>query len=261
MGHLALTVFKHMNNLTLTQFSLVQNAISFGIAAMGAATLFLWLQRSQVAFRYRTAITISGLVTFIATYHYFRIYESFSSSYTAINGVVSATGHSFNDAYRYVDWLLTVPLLLVELILVMNLTSKEASSKSLKLGSLAALMVLLGYPGEISSDPTTRWIWWALAMIPFAVILYDLFVGLKSSIDTQPENAKALVKLARTIVIVTWSFYPIVFVLPMLGLSGGSSLVAVQIGYTIADVLAKAAFGVFIYLIAVRKSEGVTEAK
>ena len=86
---------------------------------MGAATAFLWLSRSQVAPAYRTALTISGLVTGIACYHYFRIFESWNSAYTFKDGVVSATGFAFSDAYRYVDWLLTVPLLLVELILVM----------------------------------------------------------------------------------------------------------------------------------------------
>lgn len=227
---------------------------------MGAATLFLWLQKSEVAARYRTALIVSSLVTAIATYHYVRIYESFDKAYALSNGIVAATGHPFNDAYRYVDWLLTVPLLLVELILVMNLSAKETTSKSVKLGSLAALMVILGYPGEISSDPTTRWILWGLSMIPFLVILFDLFVSLKTSIETQPENVKGLVKLARTIVVVTWSFYPIVFVLPMIGLTGGTAQVAVQIGYTIADLLAKAAFGVFIYIIAAKKSESIQAA-
>jgi len=249
-----------MTNLSLSEYSLIQNSISFGIAAMAAATIFLWLQRSQVAFQYRTALTISGLVTFIATYHYFRIYESFSHAYIVTNGIVTATGQPFNDAYRYVDWLLTVPLLLIELILVMNLGRKEASSKSIKLGLLAAAMVILGYPGEISADPTTRWIWWGLAMIPFLVIMYDLYVGLKSSIDSQPESARGLIKTARTIVVLTWSFYPIVFILPMLGLTGGAAIVGIQVGYTIADVLAKAGFGVFIYIIASRKSEGLMEA-
>ena len=96
-------------------------------------------------------------------------------------------------------------------------------------------------------------------MIPFLFILYSLYVGLKASIDTQPENVKGLLKTARSIVVITWCFYPVVYVLPMLGLSGGTSAVAIQVGYTIADVLAKAAFGIYIYFIAYTKSAGAPE--
>lgn len=87
---------------------------------------------------------ITGLVTFIAGYHYLRIFSSFSEAYTAVNGVVTSTGVAFNVAYRYVDWLLTVPLLLIELILVMSLTRSETVRKSVTLGGAAALMVVLG---------------------------------------------------------------------------------------------------------------------
>ena len=116
-------------------------------------------------------------------------------------------------------------------------------------------MVALGYPGEISNVASTRWMWWSLSMIPFLLIQFEMFVGLRGSIEAQPAEAKELVSAARYITVVTWLFYPIVFVLPMLGLSGGSATVGVQVGYSIADVLAKAAFGVFIYNIAVRKSQ------
>ena len=107
-----------MDVVTPFQFSLVYNAFSFTLAAMAAATAFFWLSRTQVSPAYRTAVVISGLVTAIAAYHYYRIFESWNASYTLEAGIVSATGFAFNDAYRYVDWLLTVPLLLIELVLV-----------------------------------------------------------------------------------------------------------------------------------------------
>jgi bacteriorhodopsin len=244
-----------MDPISLAQYSLVYNAFSFTIAIMGAATLFFLMRSVQVAPAYRTAITVTGLVTLIACYHYFRIFDSWEAAYIVDNGVVKASGVAFHDAYRYVDWLLTVPLLLVELILVMRLPQQETISKGLKLGALAALMVVLGYPGEVASNDQTRWIWWALAMIPFLIIVYDLFVGLRNSINSQPQSARGMVSAARWLTVGSWCFYPIVFIFPMIGLKGASALVAVQVGYTIADIVAKALFGVFIYLIAVRKSE------
>lgn len=243
-----------MSIVSVGQYELIYNAFSFTIATMGAATLFLWLNRGSVAAPYRPAVTVSGLVTAIALYHYFRIFQSWTSAYTVVNDTITATGVSFNDAYRYVDWLLTVPLLLIELILVMRLTPQETLSKSVRLGSLAALMIVLGYPGEVSHDSGTRWIWWVLAMIPFLWIVFELFVGLKNSILSQPENVRGLVNGARLLTVASWSFYPVVFIFPMIGFTGGAATTAVQVGYTICDILAKAVLGIVVYAIAVRKS-------
>ena len=151
-----------MDHITLWQYNLVYNAFSFAIAVMGASTIFFFLNRSQVSASYKTAITITGLVTLIARYHYFRIFNSWDAAYAVTDGVVKPTGLAFNDAYRYVDWLLTVPLLLIELILVMRLPLDETVARATKLGILAAVMVALGYPGEVSAGVSGRWIWWGL---------------------------------------------------------------------------------------------------
>lgn len=244
-----------MDSVTPFQFSLAYNAFSFTFATMGAATAFLWLSRSQVAPAYRTALTISGVVTGIAAYHYFRIFESWNAAYTFKDGVVTATGFAFNDAYRYVDWLLTVPLLLVELILVMRLSREETTSKTVRLGSAAALMIVLGYPGEIASDIPTRALWGTLSAIPFVYIVWQLFRGLGDSIKAQPANAQNLVRKARLLTFASWGFYPIVYMAPYAGLNGGTATTTIQLGYTIADILAKAGLGVLIFLISLRKSE------
>lgn len=244
-----------MTEISFGQFQLVANFFSLTIAAMGAATAFLWINRSLVAPPYKMAVTISGLVTFIALYHYVKISGSWNGAYELVDGSLAASGMPFNDAYRYVDWILTVPLLLIELILVMRLSGKETFSKSLRLGGLAALMIVLGYPGEIATEAGTRWLWWSLSMIPFLWIVYELFVGLKDAQDAQPEAAKSLVGKARFLVVASWAFYPIVFLFPMLGLDGPTAETFVQIGYSIADIVAKAVFGVLIFVIAMKKTE------
>lgn len=241
--------------LTIGQYSLVFNVFSLTLAAFAASTVFFFLQRDRVAVEYRTAITITGIVTFIALYHYIQILIDWKGAYELVDGAYVASGQPFNDAYRYVDWLLTVPLLLVELLLVMRLSRGETISKGWLLGGLAALMIVLGYPGEISNDPGTRWLWWSLSMIPFLIILYQLFVGLGDAIARQPAEARGLVSTARYLVIISWLFYPIVFLFPMLGLEGAGADTAVQVGYSIADVVAKAVFGLLIYTIAVVKTD------
>ena len=243
-----------METLSAGQFSLVYNAFSFSLATMAAAAIFLWFGRSQVTPAYKTALTLSGLVCAIAAYHYFRIFESWNAAYSMTDGVVTATKVAFNDAYRYVDWLLTVPLLLIELVLVMRLSEAETLSKSVRLGSAAALMIILGYPGEIAADNATRNLWGIAATIPFLYIVYELFKGLGESIERQPENVRGLVKQARLLTFASWGFYPLVYMIPYTNLGGAAVVTGVQIGYTIADLVAKAGVGVLVYLIAVRKS-------
>jgi bacteriorhodopsin len=80
-------------------------------------------------------------------------------------------------------------------------------------------------------------------------------VGLKSSISKQPENVRGLINGAATLVVVSWLFYPVVFLFPLLGIEGGAAITAVEVGYTIADIVAKAVFGIVILTIAMRKSE------
>merc|ERR1711981_782433 len=212
--------------------------------------------------QYRTALTITGLVTAIATYHYVRIFNSWVSAFNVTNKgasnseyQVSLTGEPFNDAYRYVDWLLTVPLLLIELILVMKLPANETSSMSWKLGVASAIMVALGYPGEIQNSLGERWLWWALAMVPFCYVVFTLVAGLNEATSKQPEEAKGLVTAARYLTVVSWLTYPGVYVIKMIGISGATATTYEQIGYSIADVVAKAVFGVLIWAIAAAKSE------
>ncbi len=243
-----------MEMLSVGQYQLIANAFSFTLATMGAATLFFWFGRSQVTANYKTALTITGLVTFIAAYHYWRIGLSWSEAYEIVDGAVVATGVGFNDAYRYVDWLLTVPLLLVELILVMNLARAETMSKATRLGILAVLMIVLGYPGEVADTTSGRLLWGTLSMLPFLWIVYELFYGLRSAIERQPDDVRGLVNTARWVTVLSWSFYPVVYFGALLGFGGGGSETVIQVGYTLADIIAKAAFGVLIYLIAVRKS-------
>jgi len=247
--------------LSMNQYSLVTNLMSLTVATMGAAALFFFMSRQSVAAKYRVALTVSGLVVAIACYHYFRILESFTSAYRLEGGMYVASGIPFNDAYRYADWLLTVPLLLVELIAVLNLPKKESGGLLAKLTIAAVAMIALGYPGEVSTDAGTRWLWGWLSTVPFLYILYVLFVQFSGAVERQVDSAKVLIKNARLLIFATWGFYPIAYTIGTLGLgSGASTEVAIQVGYTIADITAKAGLGVFIFNIARVKTAAEEES-
>merc|ERR1719399_2581092 len=154
-----------------------------------ATTLFLWMRVPHIIGKYQTALIISGLVTFIAAYHYMRIFNSWVEAYHYSVGKTDPelTGVPFNDAYRYMDWLLTVPLLLIEILLVMKLDPETYSSKAKTLGIGSALMIVSGYYGElvITGDLTPRWMCWFLSMCFFLYIVYELLVGLSDATNSE----------------------------------------------------------------------------
>merc|ERR1711998_667974 len=121
------------------------------------------------------------------------------------------TGVPFNDAYRYMDWLLTVPLLLIEILLVMKLSPEEYSSKAWTLGFGSALMIVSGYYGElvVTGDLTPRWVCWFASMSFFLYIVYELLVGLAAA----------------------------------------TAVVAIQLGYCVSDIISKCGVGLVIYQI------------
>lgn len=250
-----------MLELTEAQYTLVYNAFSFVIASMGAATVFFLLMRGRVAPRHRTALTLTTLVTGIALYHYVRIFGSWEKAFTFDGTRYIQDGEPFNEGYRYVDWLLTVPLLLTELVVVLKLAAAKTRSLIVRLSIAAVLMIALGYPGEIADvDSAARWIWWIAAMIPFGYIIYVLFVELAGTLERQSPAVRKLLNAMRYVLLVTWSVYPIAYLVPQFVDNAATAEVMRQVGYSVADVLAKPLFGLLIVAIALSKStdEGFT---
>jgi bacteriorhodopsin len=224
---------------------------------MLACTVYTLVSQQRVLAKYRNALVMSSMVTFIAGYHYLRIFDSFKHATNATkDGSVLLDGSkdAFNEAYRYVDWLLTVPLLLVEVIAVLALTAAVSKSLIMRLVPASAAMIALGYPGEISDVQGTQITYGVLSTIPFLYILYVLFVELGKSLDRQPEGVAKSVANLRLLLIATWGVYPIAYMFNIWGSATPESFVAVQVGYTLADVLAKCVFGLTILKIARMKS-------
>ena len=255
-----------MLQLSSGQWSSLYNMFSFGLISMLACTVYTLVAQNRVLPKYKAALVMSSMVTFIAGYHYFRIFNSFESSSMKNAVTIGTSQGSFNEAYRYVDWILTVPLLLVEVIAVLALAKEASKSLMQRLVVASSAMIILGYPGEISSNNGTKLTYFILSMIPFIYILYVLFVELSKSLDRQPAGVGQAVGQLRILLLVTWMVYPISYLIPMLSSNPSMEQMASlftyrQIGYTIADVLAKCVFGLVVFRIARLKSaaEGMAD--
>jgi len=256
-----------MYEMTDLQYQAVYNVLSFALASMMATTCYLWFRSFAVKAQYQSAVLISGLVTFIAAYHYIRIFNSWVEAYnytagTVVDGALemkapTLSGVPFNDAYRYMDWLLTVPLLLIEILLVMNLTPEVYNSKAWTLGLGSALMIVSGYYGElvVTGDLTPRWVCWFVSMAFFLYIVYELLVGLSAATNSEADAAiKGKIQTAQVMTVISWCTYPVVYLFPMLGINAATAVVSIQIGYCASDIISKCGVGILIYQITYAKS-------
>jgi len=248
-----------MYEMSDLQYQAVYNVLSFSLASMMATTMFLWFRAFAVKDKYKSAVIISGLVTFIAAYHYVRIFNSWVDAYhyDKAGGSPTLTGVPFNDAYRYMDWLLTVPLLLIEILLVMKLDEDTFSSKAWTLGVGSALMIVSGYYGElvITGDLTPRWICWFLSMSFFLYIVYELLVGLGEATNSEADPAvQGKIRVAQIMTVISWCTYPVVYLFPMLHIDAAQAVVSVQMGYCVSDIISKCGVGLVIYQISAAKS-------
>jgi bacteriorhodopsin len=253
--------------MTDLQYQAVYNCLSFALASMMATTMFLWFRSMAVTDKYKSACVISGLVTFIAAYHYIRIFNSWVDAYhysagkleggAMDTGAPTLTGVPFNDAYRYMDWLLTVPLLLVEILLVMKLDDQTFSSKAWTLGLGSALMIVSGYYGElvVTGDLTPRWMCWFVSMGFFLYIVYELLVGLSAATNAEADPViRSKIQSAQVMTVISWCTYPIVYLFPMLGINAAHAVVGIQIGYCASDIISKCGVGLMIYQVSYAKS-------
>jgi len=249
-----------MYDMTDFQYQTVYNTLSFALASMMATTCFLWFRSFAVQAKFQNAVIISGLVTFIAAYHYIRIFNSWVEAYEYSTNAAAPTltGVPFNDAYRYMDWLLTVPLLLLEILCVMKIPAAEFSGKAWSLGTAAALMIVSGYYGElvVTGDLTPRWVCWFISMAFFVYIVYELLVGLAAATASEEDAEIAgKIRTAQIVTVISWCTYPVVYLFPMLGIQAASAVVSIQVGYCASDIISKCGVGLIIYQITAAKSQ------
>jgi len=214
--------------------------ISFWLVSMVmlASTVFFFLEAGNVAPAWRTSIIVSGLVTGIAFVHY--VY---------MRDVWVITGES-PTVYRYIDWLITVPLLMIEFYLVLAAVGKANSGIFWRLLIGTVVMLVGGYLGEAGYINAT--LGFVIGMAGWFYILYEVFSGEAGKAAAKSGN-KALVTAfgaMRMIVTVGWAIYPLGYVFGYL--TGGVDADSLNVIYNIADLLNKTAFGLIIWAAAVQ---------
>ena len=208
--------------------------------AMVASTVFFLIERDRVSAKWKTSLTVVGLVTLIAAVHYFYMRE-----------VWVATGDS-PTVLRYIDWLLTVPLQMIEFYLILAAVTAVSAGIFWRLLIGTLVMLIGGFAGEAGMmSAMTGFI---IGMIGWLYILYEIFAGEASKANAASGSAACQTAFGamRLIVTVGWAIYPLGYFLGYL--AGGTDPATVNIVYNLADFVNKIAFGVIIWAAAVNES-------
>ena len=217
--------------------------ISFWLISMAlvAATAFFFLETQRVSAKWKTSLVVSGLVTLIAAVHYFYMRD-----------VWVATGDT-PTVYRYIDWLITVPLLMIEFYLILRAITNVSGGVFWRLTIGTLIMLIGGYLGEAGYLNVT--VAFIIGMAGWAYILYEIFAGEAGRVaaDEAPESVKAAYSTMRWIVTIGWAIYPLGYFFGYM--AGGADMATLNIIYNLADVLNKIAFGVIIWNVAVTETE------
>ena len=215
--------------------------VSFWIisAAMVAATYFFTVERDRAEGKWKTSLTVAAMVTGIAAIHYFYM-----------RGVWVSTGES-PLVFRYVDWLLTVPLQIVEFYLILAAIAVVRAALFWKLMVASIVMLVFGFLGELGA--MSYWPAFAIGMAGWLYIIYEIFAGEASQISAANGTAasQTAFNALRLIVTVGWAIYPIGYIL---GAADGGAA-GLNLIYNLADFVNKIAFGVVIWVAATSSSE------
>ena len=228
-----------------SEYTLLASAVSGGLdvqgvtqylfwiatVAMACGTAFFWLSKDDVLPKYRSTLIVSGLITGVAAFHYYRM-----------AGIYAEGG--FPTEYRYIDWIITTPLMLIKFPMLLGL---GASGKKwlTQLVALDVVMIVTAYIAETSELASGTW--WSFFLIACAAelsIVWILFAGMKDAIAKADAPIAKALRGMRSFILFGWLIYPIGFLLALAGPDGGSIR---EIAYNIADVINKVGFGLVAY--------------
>ena len=216
-----------------------------GCMAMMAASAFFFLSLNQFDKKWRTSVLVSGLITFIAAVHYMYMRDA------------AMAGDAMNiTAFRYVDWILTVPLMCVEFYLILKVAGAK-KSLMWRLIFLSVIMLVTGYMGETGYDSV---VWGTISGLAYFAIVYEIWLGGAAKLAKEAGgDVLHAHKILCWFVLVGWAIYPVGYMAGTAGWYGAAGEffgmnLDMQVLYNIADAINKIGFGLVIYSLACKKT-------
>jgi len=236
-----------------------------GTVAMGAGTLYFWLMAGNVPKEYRSVMIVAGIITAVACFHYFRMSELYIEQVASLfdangNRIEGAEIGKFPTAYRYIDWLITVPLLVLEIPLLLNMKGRGQNLFRTLVGASIVMLVFAWIAEESTIGGASWWINYLISCAAWLYIVFVLYTKASAEMKTAPPSIQKAIKILRLFILVGWTIYPVGFLMALLGPEGESIR---EMCYNVADVINKVFFGLVCFQgvkALTGADEGVTQA-
>jgi bacteriorhodopsin len=252
--------------ISVEGFEIVSHILTLGYATMAAAMLFFILTKNDSLPKFRMSSVISVVVMVSALLLLYTQKMSWVNAY-AFNGeayVLNKGADLFTNGYRYLNWLIDVPMLLIQILFVAGITGAARASYMTRFTASGALMIITGYigqfyePGRLNAN-VTMWAFWGLVSTAFFIYVLVLITRVindgKSRMEGPPRRIFGSI---LPLFYVAWWLYPIAYAAPILMQSGVSyelTIVGQQVIYTIADIASKVIYGIMLTATAILLSE------
>lgn len=233
-------------------FTPVQHAIVGHVLAVALGThlvglVYFLFAQSRVAPRYRVATVLSICVMVASGYLFYRLGQSWDAAFVQQGEQMVPTGNRFDGGLRYVNWLVTVPVLLCQVLYAFDLARRDVLRLRTVLIGAGLLMVVTGYVGQFRLGRDDAWSlgWGAVSTVPFVVLLVVLIPLLRRQSRLLPAEAGTTMRHLVWVFLLFWGLYPIAYLVPVVSFTSEAAVVS-QALFTAADIGSKVFYGVLL---------------
>ena len=242
---------------TVGQYEAIDHLLSMGVGAHFAALVFFFLTSRFIAPRYRTATALSCIVMVSAgtiLYGQSGLWET-AFTYDAGQNAYVAAEATFSNGFRYVNWMVTIPCLLTQLLIVLDIRGNQLFRDATILILLAWGMIITGYVGQLyeTTDLTQLTLWGAISTVFFIGMNWIVGTRIFRASTTMPPTASGAMRKVFWLMMFAWTLYPLAYAVPYFAPSAGG-VVLRQAFFTVADVSSKVIYGVMLTYIALQRS-------
>jgi bacteriorhodopsin len=241
------------------QWQIVAHILVLGFAAQAAGFVYFISTMRDVSPKYRMASILGSIVMVSAFLLLFAQSQSWQNTFVYSEGMFIRGEGIFSNGFRYLNWLIDVPLLLLQLVIILGLAAAAARRLGFLFVGSGVAMIVLGYVGQFfeTSNLSGLWIWGGVSTVFYIILLYLSWTEIGKALPKMPENAVGTMKFIRWIFVIFWTLYPVAYIIPAV-MATADGVVIRQLVFTIADIVAKVIYGVLITKVAVdlSKSEG-----
>jgi bacteriorhodopsin len=241
-------------------YQMVSHVLTLGFAVMLAALFYFVLTMRTVAPRYRISSVLSVVVMVSAFLILFFQQTSWVNAFefNAATGLYERAGQSdtFSNGYRYLNWLIDVPMLLFQILFVVEITKAQRNKLRNWFFFSGAMMILTGYIGQFYETTNTAalLIWGAISTVFFVHVLILIYRVIKDGSVGLPPQAVSVLNSIWWLFLFSWMLYPGGYLMPVL-MNSEAGVVGRQITYTVADISSKVIYGVLLTQVAQIRSQ------